>query len=337
MPTTKQPLIRIARLVAMMRENRYPNFPKLLKEMQKLDAAGTFKLSQKTLQRDVDYLRDEYNAPIKYDYAKKGYYLTNSEWTWECPLLEPEEMKASLLGARLAETILPEPLQGAIRKAVDRQLMNNEKGMDDDVSLESLVGTISNKSHIDSDVFGVVFSAWEQHHTLKVDYTKIGYDEVKNFTIEPHVLTVFEGCWYIKGRMIAKGDWDCEEWGYPDMLLSVSRIKKAELLDTFFETDQRIVKEVANGNLFNMEEVYNASLRVTGISACYVKEQFPSKNITIENDGALILHIPAAIKLTLVKWILGEGGNVIVITPHSLAEDVQQQAQNLAEKQLTKI
>lgn len=37
MPTTKQPLMRLARLVAMMRENRYPNFPKLLKEMQKLE------------------------------------------------------------------------------------------------------------------------------------------------------------------------------------------------------------------------------------------------------------------------------------------------------------
>ena len=77
MPTTKQPLIRLARFVAMMRENRYPNYPKLLNEMKKMDVAGTFKLSQKTLQRDVDYLREEYNAPIKYDYSKKGYYLTD--------------------------------------------------------------------------------------------------------------------------------------------------------------------------------------------------------------------------------------------------------------------
>ena len=113
MPTTKQPMIRIARLVAMMRENRYPNYPKRLKEMQKLDTAGTFKLSQKTLQRDVDYHRDEYDAPIKYDYAKKGYYLTNTEWTWECPLLEPEEMKASLLVARFLIIFLKWSMPGS--------------------------------------------------------------------------------------------------------------------------------------------------------------------------------------------------------------------------------
>jgi predicted DNA-binding transcriptional regulator YafY len=333
MPITKQPLIRLARFVAMMRENRYPNYPKLLNEMKKMDVAGTFKLSQKTLQRDVDYLREEYNAPIKYDYSKKGYYLTNPEWTWECPLLESEEMKASLFGARLAETILPEPLRSEIRKAVDRQLMNNEKGVDEDVSLESLVVTINHRSRVSPEIFGIVFAAWEKHQTLKVDYRRIGCSDTRNFTIEPHVLTLFDGCWYIKGRMIAKGDWDCAEWGYPDMILALPRIVSAELLDTTFETDQRIVNDVANGRLFNMDEVHNVSLKVVGISASYVKEQFSEKEWVEHEDGSLTLHIGRAVKLTLVKWILGEGGNVIVLTPKTLAEEVQAQAGNLIQKQ----
>lgn len=329
MPTTKQPLIRIARFVAMMRDNRYPNFPMLLKEMENMDAAGVFKLSQKTLQRDVEYLKNEHNAPIKYDYARKGYYLTNSDWTWECPLLEADEMKASLLGARLAETILPEPLRGSIRKAVDRQLMSNEKGMDEDASLESLVAVINQHGKIEPEIFGTVFAAWEKHRTLNVDYTKIGYNEVKNFTIEPHVLTLFEGCWYIKGKMIKKGDWDCADWGYPDMLLALPRIKNAKLLETTFETDQRIVQEVASGKLFSMEEVHNVSLKVEGISACYVKEQFPEGEIVENEDGSLTLHVAAAIKLTFIKWILGEGGNITVLSPNSLANEIKAQGERI--------
>jgi len=82
-----------------------------------------------------------------------------------------------------------------------------------------------------------------------------------------------------------------------------------------------------------MEEVHNVSLKVIGISACYVKEQFPLKDCTDNEDGSLTLHIAAAIKLTLIKWILGEGGNVTVLTPRSLAEEVQVQAANLAKKQ----
>ena len=334
MPITKHQMPRIHRFITMMRENRYPNHKKLLAELSMFDIAGMgMKFSQKTLQRDVDFLKVEYNAPIKYDYSKRGYYLENPEWTWSAPA-DPHEMKAALLGARLAETILPEPLRSSIRRAVDNQLMSNEKGMDEDVSLESLIATITHRSHVDPSIFGTIFSAWEQHRTLRVGYTKIGYNEIRDFTIEPHVLSLFDGCWYIKGKMIKKGDWDCAEWGYPDMLLALPRIKSAEILDSTFETDQRIVKEVAAGKLFNLEEVHNVSLRVEGISASYAKEQFPGKDIKIEDDGTLILHIPAAMKLTLIKWILGEGGNVTVIAPKSLAEEVEAQAANLAKKQI---
>ncbi len=106
-----------------------------------------------------------------------------------------------------------------------------------------------------------------------------------------------------------------------------------KILESTFETDQRIVKEVSSGNLFNMEEVHNVSLKIEGISACYVKEQFPDNQIMSHEDGTLTLHIPLAIKLTLIKWIIGEGGNVIVLTPKSLAEEVQTQATNVIEKQ----
>jgi predicted DNA-binding transcriptional regulator YafY len=321
----------------MMRENRYPNYPTLLREMAKMDIAGTFNFSQKTLQRDVEYLKEEFNAPIKYDYSKRGYYLTNPDWTWECPLLDADAMKASLLGARLAETMLPEPLRGSIRKAVDRQLMNNEKGLDENVALESLVAVVNHRGLVDPVIFGLVFAAWEGHRTLRVNYTKIGYSEVKDFTVEPHVLTLFDGCWYIKGKLIRKGDWDCAEWGYPDMVLALPRIKSAEILETTFETDQRIVDEVVSGKLFSLEEVHNVSLRVEGISACYVKEQFPHEKIGEDVDGAMVLHISSAVKFTLIKWILGEGGNVTVITPRSLASEVAAQAAELAEKQKARL
>jgi predicted DNA-binding transcriptional regulator YafY len=333
MAITKKTWIRISRFISMMKGNSYPNYPKFLKEMRKMDIAGTFKLSQKTLQRDVSYLINEYNAPIKYDYSRKGYYLTNSDWTWECPFFEPEEMKSALFGARLAETILQEPLRSEIRRAVDQQLMNNEKGFDEGVTLESLIVTINHRSPVTPEIFGTVFAAWEHHRTIRVDYRRAGGNEIKNFTVEPHVLTLFDGCWYIKGHLIAKGDWDCAEWGYPDMTLALQRITSAEILDTTFETDQRIVDDVANGRLFNMDEVYNVSLQVNGISSSYVKEQFPEKDWVEHDDGTLTLHIAKAIKLTLIKWILGEGGNVVVLTPKTLAEEVETQAANIVKEQ----
>ncbi len=109
MPQNKLAMPRIMRLISMMKENRFPNHARLVAEMKKLDPAGTYQISQKTVQRDILYLKNEFKAPIRYDNEKRGYFLTNPEWTLDVPLLEETDMKAAVLGARLAETLFPSP------------------------------------------------------------------------------------------------------------------------------------------------------------------------------------------------------------------------------------
>jgi predicted DNA-binding transcriptional regulator YafY len=109
MPANKNQIRRIQTIVKMMRQNRYPNYPRFLKEMEKLDIAGAYqKTSSKTFQRDIADLRDEYGAPVHYDESRKGYYLANTDWYNEDLMVEPYEMKAALLGERIASGFLPQ-------------------------------------------------------------------------------------------------------------------------------------------------------------------------------------------------------------------------------------
>ena len=73
MPQNKLAMPRIMRLISMMKENRFPNHARLVAEMKKLDPAGTYQISQKTVQRDILYLKNEFKAPIRYDNEKRGY------------------------------------------------------------------------------------------------------------------------------------------------------------------------------------------------------------------------------------------------------------------------
>lgn len=91
MPVNKKSQQRIACLLRLMKEERYPNFPMVLKELRRLDEAGVYKLSQKTIQRDVKYLVEELHAPIQYDAERKGYYLTDRFWSG-VPITEEVEM-----------------------------------------------------------------------------------------------------------------------------------------------------------------------------------------------------------------------------------------------------
>ena len=109
MPINKQRQTRLNCLLRLMRENRYPNHPILKKAMSLLDAAGAYAISQKSVQRDVAYLKKEYGVPIEYDAERKGYYLSDPNWEWdEGPYADKIEMDAAILGAHLAETILPQ-------------------------------------------------------------------------------------------------------------------------------------------------------------------------------------------------------------------------------------
>src|SRR5574344_1511098 len=132
MPVNKKSRDRINCLLRLMKENRYPNHTTLVKEMRKLDLAGAYDVSPKTVQRDVAYLKLEYHAPIQYDAARKGYFLTNPYWEKYVPFLEEDEMDAAIIGARLAETILPPSrIRESVRVGTDALWSRNNGSSDE--------------------------------------------------------------------------------------------------------------------------------------------------------------------------------------------------------------
>ena len=197
MNRNKYSISRLKRLSAMLKENRYPNFPRFLAEMKKTDLAGAYKLSARTFLRDIAFLKSEYGAPIRYDYTQKGYYLTVPDWSIDIPYLEDNEMQAAVIGARLAENIMPEPVKRTVRDAVDSLLSVNEKGMDENATLLSLIAMGSRVS-IRPEVFQPLFESWQTHRCVKIVYDSVTGRQSTHL-IEPQVLAFYEGNWYIKG------------------------------------------------------------------------------------------------------------------------------------------
>ena len=50
-----------------MQEKLYPNHTMMISEMKKLDVAGTYNISRKTILPNVAYLKEELHNPIEYD------------------------------------------------------------------------------------------------------------------------------------------------------------------------------------------------------------------------------------------------------------------------------
>ena len=63
---------RIRRMVQMVRESNETGYL-----ANSSDFMNEFEVSRRTVARDLDYLRDEENAPLAYDEARHGYVLTD--------------------------------------------------------------------------------------------------------------------------------------------------------------------------------------------------------------------------------------------------------------------
>ena len=328
MGVTKYNIQRIKRLLAMLKENRYPNYPRFLAEMKRQDIAGAYNLSARTLQRDVAFLKSEYGAPIQYDYERKGYYLTDPDWSVDIPLLEDSEMRAAVLGARLAENLMPAPVKQEMRSAVDSLLSVNDKGMDEKAVLLSLVALGSHAS-VKPDVFRIIFDAWQQHRCVKVRYTPVTDVESERL-IEPHALAFYEGNWYIKAICRTKNGKPVPPEKCRLLTLALHRIPSAEATPFMFEPDQKIIDAVNRREIFVFPMVKDIRLRLGPEARKFIVEQFDVTEESREGDHSIV-RIAAAPEYRIVNYVLVEGGDAQLLNHPELAAKVIERARRCIE------
>ena len=323
MGVTKYNIQRIKRLLAMLKENRYPNYPRFLAEMKRQDIAGAYNLSARTLQRDVAFLKSEYRAPIEYDHGHRGYYLTDPDWSVDIPLLEDSEMRAAVLGARLAENLMPAPVKQEMRSAVDTLLSVNDKGMDEKAVLLSLVA-LGSHAAVKPEVFRVIFDAWQQHRCVKVRYTPVTDVESERL-IEPHALAFYEGNWYIKAISRTKNGKPVLPEQCRLLTLALHRIRSAEATPLMFEPDQRIIDAVNRREIFVFPMVRDIRLRLGPEARKFIVEQFDFTEESREGDFSIV-RISSAPEYRIVNFVLVEGGDAVLLNHPELAAKVIERA-----------
>lgn len=324
-------MVRLLKLVALLRKNSYPNHQTLQRVLKRLDKSGEYSLSQKTVQRDVQYLIEVYQTPIAFDNGKRGYYLTDQNWKFEVPQLDEDEMRAVTLGARLAETIMPEPVAGKIQSAAETLWCDNASGLDPNAVLISLVAQGA-RIPVDPAIFREVFEAWQTRRGLSCKYGKSSTGEVAEYLLEPHVLCFYDGLWYVKAVIVSRnGQTLC---GRTIRTLALNRLQSAAIYPGRFESDMKLIKAVNEGGLFDFPTVDEVVLRFTGQATLYARENYDPVLIEEEADGSLLVTVYDAIDFKIVNLVLNEGGLVQVVSPPELAVKVVEQAKKVIEQQI---
>ena len=304
MPVGKKQLLRLIRLVAQLKENRYPNCSSFASDMRKADLDENLNVActAKTVFRDIQTLKNDFDAPIAFDKTRNGYYLTKRDWNFSCPQnYEESEMLAAVLGARIAEHIFPEVMQKQIRNAVDYLLTRNNPDFLDKTQIDSLVIIPSNRTDIDANVFMSLFNAWQMNEICKISYLD-SRGNISERKFEPHSLIFFDGIWYTKGF--------CYTRNAARTLVLPRNVK--------------IIKSATEDDIFGADMITDAVVYCDD----YLRKIIPARPLHPKQkiipcpDGGCELHIARIPRYRLVTWIMHQCGRAKIIAPEKLKEDI---------------
>lgn len=329
MPVNKKSQIRINCLLRLMKEKKYPNYPILMKEMAKLDIAGTYRISQKTIQRDITFLKNEFNAPIRYDTEHKGYYLVNEYWD-NVPFIEEVEMDAAVFGAHLAESIFPNSqIKSDITTGTEALWSKNTTSEPETMTLCSLIAHGS-RTKIKPEIFQTIFEAWQKHNRLQVRYQRSGDGHILDMQIEPHILAFSENVWYLRARLI-RNHGICVN-SQPFLTLALQRFAGVMNIGGKFDPDMNEIKKVDEGFLFDLPRITEVKLKLKNSSLTALEYLTPIQEEK-HPDGTLDITLQGIEEFRILNLVLTSNGNAVILAPETLKQKAIELSKNFIKQQ----
>ena len=329
MPLNKNQIARMIKFTGMMKRGQYPNAKSFVRMLEKAEAnwdeLGDLLCSEKTIRRDIKMLKEVYGAPIEFDHAKNGYYLTRNYWELNVPVLQDEAMLGSLIGCKLAEEFMPEPIRSEIENAVDEELTTNAPEILDTGYIDSLIVASGVNVRIQPKVGKLMFDAWQRHEAVFIFYEdRTG--KLSRRSIEPHALVYCDSAWYVKAI--------CREKKV-ERVFALHRILDIELLGKFFEPDIELIRRTKESGLFDFSErmAHDIDVLCDAEIAPHVRERerFNNATKTENGDGTVTLHIPQAPSFEVDQWALSKAGHAKILSPAHLVEQVAEAAEKILE------
>lgn len=324
MPLRKRQLVRLVQLVAQLKKNRYPNCSRFSEEVYQADLDENLNIActLKTIFRDIQTLKNDFDAPIMFDHARNGYYQAPHGWNFSCPqIFDDSKMFAVVLWARGAEHIFPAPMKKQIREAVDYLQTYNSPDFLDTTQVYSLVVIPSNRTNIDAHVFMPLFEAWQRHEMCHIEYTDSrGQSSTRDF--EPHALVVFDGFWYTKGY--------CHT--HKEMrTLVLTRMESVVSTGKHFDPDPEIIKTANENGIFDAEMVDNVIIHCDESLAKFISTHplHPDQEVKEMSDGSCEFKVKRMAKYRLITWVMHQCGRVTVISPCSVSQEVTKFAKEI--------
>jgi len=318
---TRRPLHRIYEIHTWVKAGRYPNCQQLAKELE---------MTAKTVQRDINFMRDELNLPLAYDEQRHGYFYEKPVGDFPLLQLSRRELVTLFLARQALSTVRGTRLEQELAQTFERLTA----GLSDEVSFSwsELDAAFSVRAtgvvEADARLFGALSDAILQGREVGFVYRKLAGDVPEPRRVRPYHLGQVDHGWYLFGFDLDRG---------AVRTFALPRISDLEVTTTEFERPADFNLRNHLGGSFGVwnypeAESGDQDVRVVfrGYAARVIAERrwHPSQEIVSRDgeEGAIELRLRLRGLEEVARWILSWGRWAEVLEPSNLRDRVRQEA-----------
>lgn len=297
-----------------IQQGTYPNCSSFAKKWE---------VSSKTIQRDLDFLKYQLDAPVEYDPIKRGYYYTDPCFMLPSITMNEGELMALAMGACALEAYRGTPiaahLEAVLEKLVD--VLPDEIAINPSEIFSQFSFSAPPTMPVDPSIWEDILKGLLNKRQMEIVY--LG----KTSRVHPLHLANLQGEWYLFVRFF---DYDNFRQ------IALGRIEKVTLLDESVDAVDFDIDDMMKDTLYRFagdNKSFTVKLRFDAEVAPQVSERqwHPQQKLKLLKDGGIQLEFDAKGDLEAKRWVMAWGRYCKVLAPSWLHQSIQEEASAMLE------
>ena len=319
MRRSRPPIVRMQHIDRELRSKRYPNCTRI---------ARYFNVSSKSIQRDIDFMRDMMNAPINYDRRKRGYFYTG-EWVLDpSSFLDQQEVEALSATSRVLSQYKGTPYYEEVNRAIKKLMQYlpvsySGDGLFDIYSFENPIA----ESNPDQKIFSLLEQAVRNCWKVAMTYKVSSRQDITERTVHPYRLHYDQsgGTWYLIAHC---------EFRREVRTFAICRIHNLVLTSEHFDIPESFDISAYLEKAFDQtscQTVYDIAIRFTPFQSQWIREHRWHSTQQIEelDNGSITLKITVGALDAVKRWVMRYGAQAEVLEPRELRDMVTQEVREM--------
>ena len=309
------------RMHERLKAGAFPNCRKLADELE---------VSTKTIQRDIDFMRDRLGLPIEYDQLHFGFIYT--EPVTGFPSIEVSE--GEVIALFVAEKALAQYRGTSYEKPLHSAFQKIATGLKDKVSFQwdELEAAVSFRgigaTVADLESFETVSTAVLKSHEVVFEYRKLHGSGYESRRVQPYHLGCIENQWYLFGFDLVRQQL---------RTFALPRMRRVRDTGAGFRrpADFTISKHLSDSfGVFKAKGQHRVRIRFDAFAARLVSERqwHSSQKIKQLLGGGIELTMTLGGLEEIERWILSWGEHATVLEPAELRRRIREVGANLTQR-----